>query len=107
MSFGEGWEQVKRNFEREECEFVEEIETARRSVLRTATAPNSTQEGGGQTGRMIPAGGCILTWQLNPLTEIAIRQLAYQKWREAGSPEGDDVTFWLTAEKEFLKGRRA
>ena len=33
----------------------------------------------------------------------AIRQLAYQKWEEAGRPETDGVSFWLEAEREFLQ----
>jgi hypothetical protein len=35
-----------------------------------------------------------------------IRLLAYRKWQEAGSPAGDGVEFWLTAEAEILRGRR-
>jgi hypothetical protein len=35
-----------------------------------------------------------------------VRLLAYRKWEEAGSPTGDGVEFWLTAEAELLHGRR-
>ena len=30
-----------------------------------------------------------------------IRDLAHQKWRAAGCPEGDGVSFWLAAEREL------
>lgn len=33
--------------------------------------------------------------------EQSVRELAYQKWEEAGRPEGDGVQFWLDAEKEL------
>lgn len=33
--------------------------------------------------------------------EDVIRTLAYQKWEQAGSPQGDGVDFWLDAEAEF------
>lgn len=33
--------------------------------------------------------------------EEAIRELAYQKWAEAGYPESDGVEFWLLAEQEL------
>jgi hypothetical protein len=35
-----------------------------------------------------------------------IRPLAYQKWQEAGCPEGDGVQYWLAAEKEILRRQR-
>ncbi|MCE9566835.1 MAG: DUF2934 domain-containing protein [Planctomycetes bacterium] len=39
-----------------------------------------------------------------PPTEEEIRQLAYSKWEDAGSPTGDGVSFWLEAENELLAG---
>lgn len=33
--------------------------------------------------------------------EDEIRNLAYQKWQEAGCPDGDGVYFWLAAESEL------
>lgn len=33
--------------------------------------------------------------------EAEIRTLAYQKWEEAGRPEGDGVQFWVEAESEI------
>jgi hypothetical protein len=38
-----------------------------------------------------------------PVTDEAIRMLAYYKWERAGRPEGEDWRFWLAAEAE-LKG---
>jgi hypothetical protein len=40
---------------------------------------------------------------LQTLTEIEqqIRELAYKKWEEAGSPPSDGVQFWLEAEAEL------
>ncbi len=32
-----------------------------------------------------------------------IRPLAYQKWQEAGCPDGDGMEFWLTAETEIRR----
>ena len=32
--------------------------------------------------------------------ENRVRELAYQKWEDAGRPEGDEVKFWLAAERE-------
>lgn len=31
-----------------------------------------------------------------------VRELAYEKWQDAGTPPGDGVKFWLEAEKELL-----
>lgn len=31
----------------------------------------------------------------------AVRDLAYAKWEQAGSPPGDGVWFWLEAEREL------
>lgn len=37
---------------------------------------------------------------MNYEKENQIRKLAYYKWQQAGSPEGDGVEFWLDAERE-------
>ena len=34
-------------------------------------------------------------------SDDAIRDRAYALWVEAGSPEGDGMDFWLTAEQEL------
>jgi DUF2934 family protein len=36
--------------------------------------------------------------------EDEIRNLAYQKWQEAGCPDGDGIYFWLAAEAELHRG---
>lgn len=36
-----------------------------------------------------------------------IRELAYFKWEEAGSPPGDGREFWLEAEQEVFESRLA
>jgi hypothetical protein len=36
-----------------------------------------------------------------PVTEEAIRMLAFYKWERAGKPEGNDLCFWLEAEREL------
>lgn len=38
------------------------------------------------------------------LRQQAIRELAYLKWEQAGSPPGNGVFFWLEAEQELLAG---
>lgn len=37
------------------------------------------------------------------MNEQKIRELAYTKWQEAGTPPGDGVSFWLEAETELTK----
>lgn len=37
--------------------------------------------------------------------EEEIRQLAYQKWEQAGCPSGDGFDFWIEAENEVLSRR--
>jgi hypothetical protein len=37
-------------------------------------------------------------------TQHAIRERAYFKWLNAGSPEKDGLAFWLDAESEELHG---
>lgn len=34
-------------------------------------------------------------------SQDAIRDLAYQKWEQAGCPDGDGVNFWLDAEHDL------
>ena len=46
-----------------------------------------------------------LTGQGTGVSEEAIRLRAYQRWEAAGCPCGDDMRFWLEAEKELRKGR--
>lgn len=36
------------------------------------------------------------------LCQQAIRELAYQKWEQAGCPLSDGVSFWLEAETELV-----
>ncbi len=38
-------------------------------------------------------------------SEEAIRELAYQKWEEAGCPSGDGFDFWLDAEQAVMGGQ--
>lgn len=35
-----------------------------------------------------------------------VRQRAYQKWENAGKPDGDGTPFWLEAEKEMGRENR-
>ncbi|WP_407123062.1 DUF2934 domain-containing protein [Bradyrhizobium sp. STM 3561] len=35
--------------------------------------------------------------------EEVIRRRAYDLWQTAGRPEGRDLDFWLSAEREFLR----
>ncbi|WP_128933989.1 DUF2934 domain-containing protein [Bradyrhizobium zhanjiangense] len=37
--------------------------------------------------------------------EEAIRRRAYELWQNAGRPGGRDLEFWLSAEREFLRGQ--
>ncbi|MGY8635809.1 DUF2934 domain-containing protein [Bradyrhizobium sp. 14AA] len=36
--------------------------------------------------------------------EEAIRRRAYDLWQSGGRPQGRDLEFWLSAEREFLRG---
>ncbi|MGY4629103.1 DUF2934 domain-containing protein [Bradyrhizobium sp. USDA 4486] len=36
--------------------------------------------------------------------EETIRRRAYELWQSAGRPGGRDLEFWLSAEREFLRG---
>jgi len=47
-----------------------------------------------------PLNLCQPTLELKACKEAEIRELAYQKWEQAGRPEGDGKNFWLEAEKE-------
>jgi hypothetical protein len=38
---------------------------------------------------------------MNPYTETQIRDRAYALWEEAGRPEGQDMEFWMMAEREL------
>lgn len=40
---------------------------------------------------------------MNKKYEQLIRELAYQKWEEAGRPEGSGDQFWIEAEEELGK----
>jgi len=40
-----------------------------------------------------------------PVSADEIRLRAYLSWEAAGKPPGDDVIFWLKAEKELLQGK--
>ena len=40
-----------------------------------------------------------------PVSEEAIRFLAFQKWEAAGKPDGDGRRFWLEAVHEILQGK--
>ena len=31
-----------------------------------------------------------------------IREAAYYRWERAGKPEGDELAFWLEAERDYL-----
>ena len=41
------------------------------------------------------------------LSDEAIRVRAYQRWQEAGEPEGDGIQFWLEAERELRRPTNA
>lgn len=43
--------------------------------------------------------------QFKDACEEQIRELAYQKWEEAGCPSGDGFDFWLVAEQEIIADR--
>lgn len=32
-----------------------------------------------------------------------VREMAFFKWREAGCPDDDELTFWLEAEREWIQ----
>ena len=39
--------------------------------------------------------------QTNEFNRDVIRERAYQKWRDAGAPQGDGLVYWLDAESEI------
>jgi hypothetical protein len=63
----------------------------------TPKAPPPPAPAGRQTG--------YTTAPQSGLSEEAIRQRAYQKWEAAGRPEGNDMKFWLEAERELRGGK--
>lgn len=48
---------------------------------------------------------CQTPEQFMDACEEAIRELAYQKWEEAGCPSGDGHDYWLDAEREVVAAR--
>ncbi len=42
---------------------------------------------------------------INNQQKQVIREMAYYKWERAGQPLGDDLKFWLEAEKERFGDR--
>jgi Protein of unknown function (DUF2934) len=38
-------------------------------------------------------------------TAEAVQLRAYRKWESAGKPAGNDIAFWLEAEKELAQGK--
>lgn len=35
-----------------------------------------------------------------------VREIAYQRWKDAGEPEGESLRFWLEAESEASEQQR-
>lgn len=48
---------------------------------------------------------CQSPQQIMDACEEEIRELAYQKWEEAGCPSGEGFDFWLEAEQEVIAAR--
>lgn len=40
-----------------------------------------------------------------PVAEDAVRLRAYQRWEEAGKPDGDVICYWLEAERELSQSK--
>lgn len=38
--------------------------------------------------------------------EQKVREVAYHKWKQAGSPVSDGVYFWVEAEKQVLSNQK-
>lgn len=70
-----------------------------------AVATNGTLAVPGETTTAKLVAACLTTEQFMDACEEAIRELAYQKWEEAGCPSGDGHDFWLDAEREVVAAR--
>lgn len=51
----------------------------------------------GETAQLSAVSCC----ETQPICCGKIRELAYKKWQDAGSPVSDGVSFWLEAEQEL------
>jgi len=49
----------------------------------------------------VPPVEIHLDFQIPPLNEDDVRELAYRKWEQAGCPCGDGREFWIAAEQEL------
>lgn len=38
---------------------------------------------------------------MTPMSDVEIRDRAYALWEQAGRPEGQDMAFWMMAEREL------
>ena len=65
--------------------------------------PTGKQEPEGKKERIVVV--CQTQQQFMDACEDEIRELAYQKWEEAGCPSGDGHDFWLEAEREVIAER--
>ena len=78
---------------RRELTLPETVKVSDATEVRHVTAPSECDLSG---LRMLTAD------QRADACEEQIRQLAYQKWEQAGCPSGDGFDFWLDAERDIL-----
>jgi hypothetical protein len=73
----------------------------RRKTATSATSPPGEKQQKEPVRVVLGAS----TRNSRPISDDAIRLLAYQKWEVAGKPCGDGTKFWLEAECELRHGK--
>jgi hypothetical protein len=68
------------------------------------THPTSARATNVLQSAVAPAAGSLVQ-KGKPLSEEAIRLRAYLNWEGAGKPAGQEVRFWLEAERELLQAK--
>jgi len=70
----------------------------------TATEPNPVSDSTTSKSKASASSGRADRAQSGKsIPEDAIRIRAHQKWEAAGKPNGEDLRFWLEAQREILQ----
>jgi len=67
-----------------------------------ATPENPTSE----TRRAVASDLAESPLDGQPVSEDTVRLHAFWNWALAGKPEGEDLKFWLEAERQLLQGKQ-
>jgi hypothetical protein len=76
--------------------------------MKTKKAPRPSLAHAGSpataTSRQAAVASCDKKHGAETVSTEEIRQCAFQKWENAGRPNGDGIQFWLEAEHELIHG---